>query len=150
MTTSQSPTTRSLTFGSLLVAGVRKNWQVSLSVALGVATATAVIVGALLVGDSMRGSLRGLTIERLGKTESVVIPGAFFQIEGIADPRVGTLLPIILFSSAVVESSGDASLEGSIQRAGSVQIVGCDEAFWQLDVTGVKPRAIARQVMKSC
>ena len=109
-----------------------------LAVALGVATATAVIVGALLVGDSMRGSLRALTVERLGKTESIVIPGAFFTIDGIVDEGVD-VVPLILFSAAVVESQGDASVPGSVTRAGSVQIIGCDQTFWELDTTGIAP-----------
>ncbi len=71
----------SLSLTSMIWAGMRHSWRVSASVALGVATATAVIVGALLVGDSMRGSLRALTVERLGKTEFAILPGRFF------DPR---------------------------------------------------------------
>ena len=37
--------------------------QVNLAIALGVAAATAVLTGALIVGDSMRGSLRDLTLD---------------------------------------------------------------------------------------
>ena len=39
------------------------------AVALGVAAATAVLTGALLVGDSVRGSLRSLTLDRLGRID---------------------------------------------------------------------------------
>ncbi len=173
-------------------ASIRHGWRVAFSVALGVATATAVIAGALLVGDSMRGSLRGLTVERLGRTESAVMPGRFFDADHIADEPV----PLILFASGVVESdphlkladpaqwfedadtnhdslldnseleramesdhddSADSLLErfdqdgdgrlslreflrmASVRRAGSIQIVGCDPSFWQLDVSGVRP-----------
>ena len=42
------------------------------AVALGVATATAVIVGALVVGDSVRGSLRQMTLSRLHRVDAVV------------------------------------------------------------------------------
>ncbi len=121
----------------MIVASMRHSWRVSLAVALGVATATAVIVGALLVGDSMRGSLRELTIERLGRTDSAVIPGTFFPIEGIVDASIPTV-SLILFDSGVVESRKE---DDSIRRAGSVQIVGCDDTFWELDVRGGGPPA---------
>ncbi|MGB7344901.1 MAG: FtsX-like permease family protein [Pirellulaceae bacterium] len=123
----------SFSFSAMVRSGVRHNWRVSLAVALGVATATAVIVGALLVGDSMRGSLRSLTVERLGKTDSALIPGTFFDDKNITQSDA---VALVLFSSGVVESS----TSGSIRRAGNVQIVGCDDSFWQLDTTGVVPK----------
>ena len=79
-----------------------------------------------------------LTVERLGKTEAVVIPGAFFAFDGLVPDNVDAV-PLILFSTGVVESQGDASVPGSIKRAGSVQIIGCDDNFWNLDATGVVP-----------
>ncbi len=122
----------------MVLSGVRFNWRTSLAVALGVAIATAVIVGALLVGDSMRGSLRGLTVERLGKIESVVAPGGFFSADDAAttlgvDPS--QLATIILFDRAVIETVGAADS----RRAGAVQTIGCDETFWNLDVAGIAP-----------
>ena len=44
-------------------------WPMHATVACGVAAATAVLTGALLVGDSVRGSLRDLTLDRLGHVE---------------------------------------------------------------------------------
>ena len=46
---------------------------------LGVATAVAVLAGALLVGDSVRGSLRDLVLQRLGRTDQVVVSTGFFR-----------------------------------------------------------------------
>jgi putative ABC transport system permease protein len=130
--------TRPLTLTRMVWASMRYSWRVSASVALGVATATAVIVGALLVGDSMRGSLRGLTVERLGRTESVVIPGGFFDPEGIT--KADTIaIPLIMFDAGVVETRGE---DQKIRRAGSVQIIGCDESFWQLDASGNRPEQL--------
>ena len=125
----------------MIAASLTHSWRVSVAVALGVTTATAVIAGALLVGDSMRGSLRALTIERLGKTESVVIPGGFFQSEGIVSDDVD-VVPLILFTTGIVESQGDVSQPGLVKRAGSVQIIGCDDNFWTLDATGVIPKQL--------
>ncbi len=128
----------------MIRAGVLHHWRISLAVALGVATATAVIVGALLVGDSMRGSLRDLTVQRLGKTDSAIIPGAFFDADGITDDP-GDRVAMILFSSGVVETSGKSKTTSNdtrsrtIRRAGNVQIVGCDDDFWSLDASGITP-----------
>ncbi|TVP97728.1 MAG: ABC transporter permease [Planctomycetaceae bacterium] len=110
--------------------GVRYHWAISLSIALGVGIATAVITGALVVGDSMRASLRGLTIDRLGRVDQVILPGVFFQADRMPDQVAGrNLYPVILFDQAVVESgTGD-----SIRRAGSVQVLGIDARFWELD-----------------
>ena len=49
------------------------HWRMHLAVALGVAAATAVLTGALLVGDSVRGSLRHLALDRLGKIEQILV-----------------------------------------------------------------------------
>ena len=48
-------------------------------VAMGVAVATAVIVGALVVGDSMRGSLRFIAMDRIGSIESVLVAPRWFD-----------------------------------------------------------------------
>lgn len=122
----------------MIQASISHSWRVSLSVALGVATATAVIVGALLVGDSMRSSLRELTIERLGKTDSVLIPGVFFSFQDVV-PEDVVAVPLILFDRGVVEFRQE---DRSLRRAGSVQIIGCDERFWSLDTRGVSPRGV--------
>lgn len=48
-----------MTFGRLLLRNLRFHWRGNLAVLLGVAVGTAVLTGALLVGDSLRGSLCG-------------------------------------------------------------------------------------------
>jgi hypothetical protein len=53
-------------------------------VVLGVATGVAVLAGALIVGDSVRGSLRDLVVERLGRTDRAVLSTEFFR-EALAD-----------------------------------------------------------------
>ena len=53
----------------LAVKSLRLRWASSLAIVLGVAIGTAVIVGALVVGDSVRGSLRDLALHRLGDVD---------------------------------------------------------------------------------
>ncbi|TWU58063.1 ABC transporter permease [Rubripirellula reticaptiva] len=138
----QAPTAEQpLTNQRMIAAGTRYSWRVSASVALGVATATAVIVGALLVGDSMRGSLRSLTIERLGRTESIVAPGTFFPTKNLVGKNASAS-KLIYFPTGVVETRNE---QGDIQRAGAVQIIGIDDDFWSLDSQGLKPTTLPDQ-----
>ncbi len=107
----------------------------NMALALGVATAATVIIGALLVGDSMRGSLRALTIDRLGRIDQLVIPGNFFPVADFPTQAAGRdLVPINYFDQAVVEFS--ATGQDAARRAGSVQILGVDPQFERLDASG--------------
>ena len=54
----------------LILRSARYHWRTNLAVTLGVATAVSVLAGALLVGDSVRGSLRDIAVGRLGATDS--------------------------------------------------------------------------------
>jgi energy-coupling factor transporter ATP-binding protein EcfA2 len=68
---------------------VRRNlayhWRTNLAVVLGVATAVAVLAGALLVGDSVRASLKDLFLQRLGSTSYVVTGSSFFREQLASD-----------------------------------------------------------------
>jgi putative ABC transport system permease protein len=61
-----------MSLNRLTLRGLTYYWRTNLAVVLGVATAVAVLAGALLVGDSVRGSLRALVLDRLGGTDHVV------------------------------------------------------------------------------
>jgi putative ABC transport system permease protein len=106
-----------------------------LSLAAGVAAATAVIVGALVVGDSVRGSLRGLVVDRLGNLQSILHSRTFFdpQILGAVQSVVAeagesaVVGPAIILNSATVESRRNEQL----LRASQVQVVGVRTDFWQ-------------------
>ena len=54
---------------------------IHLAVALGVAVGTAVLAGALLVGESVRGSLRDLTLDRLGDIDHALVSDRYFREE---------------------------------------------------------------------
>ena len=65
----------------LILASLLHHWRTNCAVACGVAVGTAVLAGALLVGDSMRGSLRHLTLDRLGRIDEVLVADRFFRTE---------------------------------------------------------------------
>ena len=58
-----------MSFVRLVLASLLYYWRTNLAVAAGVVAGTAVLTGALLVGDSMKGSLRHLALDRLGYSQ---------------------------------------------------------------------------------
>ena len=106
-------------------------WRIQLAVLLGAAVATAVLTGALLVGDSVRGSLRDLTLDRLGRIDYALVSERFFReelatdlsrkLEGEAQFHRETV-PAILLNGTAVNAKSKA-------RASRVQIQGIDERF---------------------
>ncbi len=60
------------------------HWRTNLAVVLGVAVGTAVLTGAMLVGDSMRGSLRETALRRIGPFTHALTAHRFFG-ESLAD-----------------------------------------------------------------
>lgn len=64
---------------SVILKSLRHYWQVHLATLLAVAVTTTVLTGALTVGDSMRGSLRDLTMKRLGPIDHVVLASTFLD-----------------------------------------------------------------------
>jgi putative ABC transport system permease protein len=117
---------------TLLRRSLSYYWRTHAAVVLGVAAAVAVLGGALLVGDSVRASLRDLVLRRLGNTDYVVSAGGFVR-EALAAEAFQTAAPLIaLEGQAVHQNSG--------RRAGGVQVYGVDERFWQFH--GRAPQAL--------
>ena len=107
-------------------------WRTNTAVVLGVATAVAVLSGALLVGDSVRGSLRDMVLERLGRTDQVVLSAGFVR-EGLAQELAAHPEFNAVFDGIcpVVMVQGFVSVQGGDGRAGQVLVYGVDDRFWQ-------------------
>lgn len=122
-----------MSFWKLVADSLRHHWRASAAVALGVMVATAVLTGALLVGDSVRGSLRHLVVDRLGRIDDVLVANHFFRAELAAElaaktefqRHFKTALPAVLLE-ATLETPGD------VRRATGVSVVGADATFWKL------------------
>ena len=63
----------------LITRSLKYYWRTNVAVAAGVAVAVAVLVGSLVVGGSVRGSLRRLALERLGDVDYVLQRDRFFR-----------------------------------------------------------------------
>ncbi len=95
-------------------------WRMNLTVIGAVAVTTAVLTGALLVGDSVRGSLRSLTLDRLGKIDHALLSDRFFHQQLGQEARPSRAAAAILLK-------GSASLNNV--RASNVQINAVDASF---------------------
>ena len=84
----------------LTLASLLYHWRSNLAVACGAAAGTAVLTGALLVGDSMRGSLRSLTLDRLGKIDEALVMDHFFRT-ALADETSQAAAPVILLQASL-------------------------------------------------
>jgi len=109
---------------TLLARNLAWYWRTNLAVLLGVATAAGVLGGALLVGDSVRASLRDLVLARLGNTDYVVARNGFFREDlAAAFGKTGQeACPTIAINGMVAH-------QASGRRALAVQIYGIDQRF---------------------
>ncbi|HEX5445098.1 MAG TPA: ABC transporter permease, partial [Pirellulales bacterium] len=118
----------------LILSSLAYHWRMNLAVALGVAVSTAVLTGALLVGDSVRGSLRQLTLDRLGNIDEVLASDRFFHTalatEVAAEPEFGQSFSMVV---PAIFLPGSLSQPDSGARASQVNLWGCGPAFWKLD-----------------
>jgi hypothetical protein len=113
---------------SLVAQTVRYYWRTNLAVIAGVATAVAVLAGALLVGESVRASLRDIAVGRLGRTEQVVASTGFFR-EALSD-AIRDDLGDAAATAPLIVATGFVTHEASGRRAGGVSVYGVDERFW--------------------
>jgi ABC-type antimicrobial peptide transport system permease subunit len=128
-----------MNFTTLVKRNLAHFRRTNAAVILGVATAVAVLAGALLVGDSVRASLRDLALARLGKTDLVITASGFFREQLAADLQSHNQFaanfhgacPIIALEGAVTRDENNA-------RAGGVQVYGVDDRFWKFHGANVQ------------
>ncbi|MCE5229601.1 ABC transporter permease [bacterium] len=112
-----------LTQPRLIVAGLRHYWRAHAALALAAAVGVAVLTGSLLVGDSVRGSLREHALARLGNVDQALIAFDFFRAS-LAD-SIPNAAPAIMSPASVAHAETGA-------RASRAQAFGVDEKFWRL------------------
>lgn len=115
-------------------------WRTNLAVVAGVAIAVSVLAGALLVGASVRASLRGLVDERLGRTSIVVAGPGFFRQELAGDlTRTEGFGQHFSGAATLIAVDGGVTHESSGREASRVLVYGVDAAFFAFHgITGVE------------
>jgi putative ABC transport system permease protein len=127
-----------MTTRRLLLDSIRHYWRTHLGVILGSALAALVLTGALMVGDSVKATLRAQAGARVGKIGEALLCGERFvpwphEVE--KRPSVVARTFFLGFkgdAAGVLMLTGTAARSDGKARANKVQIVGVDDAFWKL------------------
>jgi len=100
-----------------------------------------VLVGALLVGDSVRHSLREQALQRIGKADAVLAGGERFFRATLAD-ELGAAA-----AAPVLQLAGIATSRASERRANDVQVLGVDARFFELALEPTADRLGSAEVL---
>jgi len=131
-----------MTLWTLILRSLRHHARTHLGVLLGATIGSAVLIGALLVGDSVRVSLREMALARLGKVELAAATGdrlvrnqlaldlsarsmsvAFDSVQGGTNQvPVPIIAPVLQLHATLSKGDGSA-------RANRVQVLGVDHRF---------------------
>jgi len=117
----------------LITCSLTHYWRTGVAVVVGVAIACAVIVGSLVIGDSVRGSIRDTALARLGRIDYALVSPHFFRQKLAADMmrdfrlagKVKIITPAVITRGAVSSQTTDATVP-------SASVVGVDDSFWGL------------------
>lgn len=127
---------------TLILRSLRFHWRNHLGVLLGAAVGSAALIGALIVGDSVRGSLRELALQRLGWVDAAMAPADRFFTQELerklrsADPSLtspNSTEPRDQSGAhmvALLHLPGTAARVDGTARANRVNILGVPTDFW--------------------
>lgn len=135
-----------LTFGRMILGALRFYWRSHLGVVLGAAVGSAALIGALVVGDSVRESLRAQAEARLGAAEVVLDAGDRWLSERFGGPM--SFGPALArsgegghqftwggahrfpWTAGVLHLRGTVSRQDGTARALQVHVYGATSNFW--------------------
>jgi len=117
---------------TLIQRNLTYHWRTNAAVVFGVATAVAVLAGALLVGDSVRGSLRDLVLGRIGRTDHVIAATNPFRA-ALAAEMGGGAYAMFAMEGIVAHGSNKRS-------ASKVAIYGVDAGFWKFHAAALSKK----------
>ncbi len=104
-------------------------WRSNLGVLLAAVVATAILTGALVVGDSVRHSLKMMVTARLGATHlALAMQNRFFRAE-LANELASELNMAV---APVLQLRGLISDESGIRRVNRVEVLGVDGRFFNI------------------
>ena len=115
---------------------------INLSVLAGVALTSAILSGALVVGDSVKESLRKNADARLSAIGPVMLGGERYFTVSLAD-RLMAEMGSDAVVAPILQVTGTASNREGGRRVNQIQILGVDERFWKLSNHGETPEGFA-------
>ncbi len=111
---------------TLVFRGLRHFWRTHLGVLLGTAVASMVLAGSLLVGSSVRATLRKQALERVGRSDAALVGGEQFFREALASEAGGETAPVLVLRASAGRADGRGRINGA-------QLLGVDGRFWALN-----------------
>ncbi|HAQ21044.1 MAG TPA: hypothetical protein DCR40_17695 [Prolixibacteraceae bacterium] len=97
--------------------------KLNLTIIFGIALSTAILVGALIIGDSVKYSLQQITVQRLGKTSQVITAGERLFGQQLAmelAAKTGTQ------TAALLRANGFGVIDGGELRINQLAVWGVD------------------------
>ena len=119
----------------LLLRSLRYYGKTHVWVVLGTMISTSILVGALIIGDSVKFSLQQIVFARLGKTELALSSGDRFFRAQIADDLSKNLDTTV---APLLQTRGIAIADGGQRRLNNIQIIGVDARFGEM--AGIKDK----------
>ncbi|MCB1229767.1 MAG: FtsX-like permease family protein [Verrucomicrobiae bacterium] len=125
----------------LVLASLLHYRGLNAAVLAGVALTSAILSGALVVGDSVKESLRQNAAARISGAGPVLVGGERFFTNGLKQ-QVGETLGGSLPLANLLQLEGTVTVQGGERRLNGVQILGVDDDFWKLSDAGSAPEAL--------
>ena len=116
-------------YRQLIIQSIKHYWKPHLFLVLGVAVSSAVLTGALVVGDSVQYSLQKIVQLRLGNISHTISAGDRFFTDSLAIRLEKEILKPV---APVLLLEGMASSSGGAFQVPRVQVVGVDEKFFKV------------------
>src|SRR4051812_17819850 len=132
-----------MTFWRLILRSLRFHARSHLGVVLGAIVGSAALVGALVVGDSVRGSLREMALLRVGNANLALPAGdRFFRDQLATELSSGSIsaAPLLQLSATAARADGAA-------RANRVQVIGIDQRLRQLQPSAPSLKTSSEEVV---
>ena len=124
-----------MTLRTLIARSLRFHWRGHLGVLLGAAVGSAALIGALVVGDSVRLSLRELAQQRLGWVDAAMAPSDRFFTQQLADefePYVVHWDQSQPHTAGLLSLPGTAARQDGRARANRINVFGVVPDFWKV------------------
>jgi len=119
----------------LVLRSAVHHWRAHLAVALGVVVAAAVLTGSLVVGDSVRHSLRAQALVRLGWVRHALAPPGRFVRQDLVERLSRQQGDQVRLAPLLVLRGVGADADGT-RRANRVQVMGVDHRFFAAESAG--------------
>jgi putative ABC transport system permease protein len=127
-----------MTLFRFILSSARHYWRGHFGLLLGAFLASAILSGSLLVGDSVRASLRRVAELRLGKVQSGLLGGDRWFTADLA--RKTGAQPLIIAVGSTASANGKVRVNGT-------QVLGVEEGFWKLSTSGKVPAMKRSEVL---